>query len=212
MERNELESVQKKQKQGPVIMFMVAIMAACLELSSPMALAAPDPLQTVRTGTDKVLQILREHSGNDQKRRQMIRGVVNKYFDFDEMAKRALGPYWNEQSPQDQREFVKVFSQFLFNTYMARIKKYTDEKVEYKGHEVNGDYATVDAVVAGDRTGRIPIVYRLYLKDGHWRAYDVVIEGVGLINNYRSQFRSILSSESFDHLLKLLRKKNKAYQ
>lgn len=184
-----------------IVAFVICLMGSRLMASS-------SPLETVKAGTENVLHILKEQAGNQQKRRAEIRRVVDHYFDFDEMAKRALGPYWNEQPAAKQQEYVQAFSEFLFNVYIDKIEKYTDEKITYETGEQQGDRAVVDAVIAGSRPGEIPIEYRLHLTDGKWRAYDVVIEGVGLVNNYRSQFRSILSRSSFDDLLNRLKEKN----
>lgn len=88
-------------------------------------MASSGPLETVQAGTDKVLQILKEQAGSEQKRRAEIRKVVDQYFDFDEMAKRALGPQWNQQSAEKQREYVQAFSEFLFSVYINKIEKST---------------------------------------------------------------------------------------
>jgi phospholipid transport system substrate-binding protein len=171
--------------------------------------AGSTPLDTVKTGTEKVLHILGEHAGNKQKRRAEIRMVVDEYFDFGEIAKRALGPHWQKQPPEKQREYVQAFSDFLFGVYINRIEKYTDEKITYETKEERGDHALVDAIVVGSQTGRIAIQYRLHHKDGSWRAYDVVIEGVGLVDNYRGQFSSILANNSFSDLLNRLKDSNR---
>jgi phospholipid transport system substrate-binding protein len=184
------------------------VLAVCTCFLVSLAQAGSSPLETVQTGTEKVLHTLKEHAADSQKRREEIRKIVDNYFDFDEMAKRSLGPQWNKQAPAKQQEFVQAFSKFLFNVYIDKIEKYTDEKITYKEKEIQGDFALVDALVVGNQSGQIPLTYHLHLKDGNWKAYDVVIEGVGLVENYRSQFDSILSKGSFEDLLKQLREKN----
>lgn len=184
------------------------IVLLSLIVSISQVLAASAPIEVVKTGTQRVLQVLEKNQTNTEARRQAIRKIVDEYFNFDEMAKRSIGPVWNEQAPDKQQEFVESFSQFLFNVYIDKIEKYTGEKITYNSQQVNGDYASVKAVVHGYNATNIPIIYRLHLDDGSWKAYDVVIDGIDLVNNYRSQFGDILSRHSFDYLLKLLKEKN----
>ena len=95
----------------------------------------------------------------------------------------------------------------LFNTYIGRVEKYTNEKITYNQKRREGDYAVIEALVTGGQPGAIPIDYYLRLEDGNWKVYDVVIEGMGLVTNYRDQFNSILSRSSFDDLLRQLKNK-----
>ncbi len=179
----------------------------CLCLLASQAIAAENPREVVKTGTDQVLQLLRQYPGNTQVRREKIRAVVDEYFDFDEIAKRALGPAWNGQPPEKQQEFTRDFSQLLFNTYIRKIERYTNEKITYSQKQTGGNYAVVEALVTGYRSGPVTIDYYLRLKDGEWKVYDVVIEGVALVTNYRGQFDDILLRNSFDELLRRLKEK-----
>lgn len=184
-----------------IIAFVVCFFAS-------QADASPKPLATVKQGTNQVLHILQEHSSNQQQQETKIRGVVDKYFDFHMMAKQALGPYWNKLKPAKQNDYVKAFSQFLFNQYINKIEKYRGQKITYEMKGTSGSYAIVNVVVAGRQTGKIPIAYRLHQNNGTWQAYDVVIQGVSLVNNYRSQFKSILARHSFADLMQRLKQKN----
>jgi phospholipid transport system substrate-binding protein len=204
MVSGHLES--RRMRHAIISRLLVAAICSCFFVG--LAQAASSPLETVQTGTDKVLHTLKEHSGDSQKRREGIRKIVDDYFDFDEMARRSLGPHWNQQPPAKQQEFAQAFNKFLFNVYIDKIEKYTDEKITYKQGETKDNFAIVDALVVGNQSGQISLIYHLHLKDGNWKAYDVVIEGVGLVENYRSQFDSILSRGSFEDLLKQLREKN----
>ncbi|HYA41885.1 MAG TPA: ABC transporter substrate-binding protein [Syntrophobacteraceae bacterium] len=179
----------------------------CFCLWAPQVLADVNPQAAVKTATDQVLQLLREYRENTQARRQKIRSVVDEYFDFDAIAKRALGPRWKEQPPDKQQEFTRDFSQLLFNTYIAKVEKYANEKITYTQKQMSGDYAVVEVLVAGGQSERVAIDYYLRLKEGNWKVYDVVVEGVGLVTNYRSQFEEILSKSSFDDLLAQLKQK-----
>lgn len=177
---------------------------------------AGSPLALVQSGTDRALQILNEaRSGQGPtlvQRKAEILTIVDEYFSFTEMAKRSLGREWREQSPEKQQEFVRLFKQLLFNTYVSRVDSYTakDGRVVYEEENIDKDYAVVRAKLQGYRNREVYVEYRLHKEVEGWRAYDVIVEGVSLVDNYRSQFTSILARESFDSLLKQLREKAKA--
>ncbi len=187
------------------------ISALCLCLWASQAIAADDPQAVIKNGTDQVLALLQKYPENTQVRREKIRTAVDKYvdeyFDFDEIAKHALGTRWNDQSPEKQQEFTREFSQLLFNTFIGRIEKYTNEKFTFNRKQVGGDFAVIETLEVGAKPGKAPIDYYLRLKDGKWKVYDVSIEGIGLVANYHSQFESILLRSSFDDLLRQLRQK-----
>ena len=189
-----------------------------LGLIPTLVSAAVSPIDVIKSGTEKALKIIQNHqpgnTPNLRNRRGEILDIVDKYFDFNEMAKRALGRPWKDQSPAKQQEFVKLFQNLLFNTYVDRVENYTssNEKVVYQGQQIQGRYAIVRTTVMNYKNSNISVDYRLNLENGQWKVYDVVIEGISLINNYRSQFSSILSRNSFDQLLQLLRKKVQSQQ
>jgi phospholipid transport system substrate-binding protein len=175
--------------------------------------AANSPLALIQSGTDRALQIIRSaHTGTApslRERRAEILQIVDEYFDFGEMAKRSLGRPWKEQSPQKQQEFVDLFKQLLFNYYAGRVETYTDtdERVVYDEQKIEGEYALVKTRVLNYKNTNVQLDYRLRLLNGEWKVYDVVIEGVSLVDNYRGQFNSILASKSFDNLLGQLKEK-----
>lgn len=187
------------------------ISVACLCLWASQAIAAPNPQAVIKSGTDQVLQFLKEYPEDTRVRREKIRAVVEEYvgeyFDFDEIAKRAIGPRWRDVSSEKQREFTRDFSQLLFSTYIGDIQRYTNQRITYSQKQMGDGYAVIEALVVDARSGTIPIDYYLRLKDGNWKVYDVMVEGVGLVTNYRSQFDEILSRSSFDDLLRQLRAK-----
>ncbi|SPF49208.1 Toluene tolerance family protein [Syntrophobacter sp. SbD1] len=184
---------------------LIPVVFLCLWASG--SIAAQDPVTVVKTGTDQVLQLLKEHSGDTQTRRTKIRALVDQYFDFNALAKRALGPAWKGQPQEKQQQFTRDFSQLLFNTYITKIEKYTNERISYNQKQMQGDHAVVEALVVGGQAGKVTIEYYMHLVDGNWMVYDVAIEGVGLVTNYRSQFDEILSRSSFDDLLTQLKAK-----
>ena len=125
------------------------------------------------------------------------------------MAKRALGRPWKEQSPQKQQEFVDLFKQLLFNNYAGQVETYTgtNEKIVYDGEKIEGEYALVKTRILEYKNTNVQLDYRLRLIKGEWKVYDVVAEGVSLVDNYRGQFNSILANKSFDAFLAQLREK-----
>lgn len=190
-------------------------LAVCLmTLFVPMsAIASDTPMGVIQSGTDRALQILRtSQSGKSsslRERKAEILQIVEEYFSFQEMSRRSLGKAWKEQSPEKQKEFVKLFQQLLFNTYIDRVETYTgsNEKFVYENEKIEGDYALVKTRITGYRNADVQVEYRLRREGSKWKAYDVVIEGISLVNNYRQQFDSILAGEPFDGLLSKMREK-----
>jgi phospholipid transport system substrate-binding protein len=207
MESKELKS------RWLAMAFGVALLFAFLPFTL-MAGAIPRPITVIQTGTDRALAMLRGNCSVGETmvlkhHRAEIEQIVRDYCDFGEMAMRSLGPTWKQQPPHKQQEFSGLFEQLIFNTYMNRVDTYTcaDEKILYDEESVDGNVAVVKTRVTGYKGKDVAIEYRLRFKDDEWKAYDVVVEGVSLVNNYRQQFSSILNRESFDALLQRMRTK-----
>jgi phospholipid transport system substrate-binding protein len=171
------------------------------------------PLDTVQANVNKVLHILRDPalkppSANEQKKNKLT-SIYVTMFDEEELAKRALSRNWTKLNPAQQKEFIHLFRQVLERAYIDKILSYTDEKILfYKENMLSQSQAEVQSkVVTSSR--EIPIFYRVILKNGDWRVYDVIIENVSLVLNYRSQFNDILSKNTPDQLIEILRKKVK---
>ncbi|MGC2064356.1 MAG: ABC transporter substrate-binding protein [Thermodesulfovibrionales bacterium] len=182
-----------------------------LSLTVPVIALAGLPLDTVKSHSDKVLEILRDPSlkpeSAKQLRKDKLRAISEKMFDFTELSKRTLAQNWKNLNPGQQKEFVELFTTLLGDTYADKILSYTDEKIVFsKEVSLNEKTVEVHSMVLR-KTAEIPIYYRVILKDGAWRVYDVVVEGVSLTNNYRTQFREILSNKPPESLLETLRKK-----
>jgi phospholipid transport system substrate-binding protein len=199
-------SFQKKaMKQHLVRMTLI------LCLIFPLSAFAGVPLETVKGHLDKVLDVLRDPSlkaeSAKKAKKDRIRAISEKMFDFPELSKRTLARNWSKFNPEQQKEFVELFTSFLEDVYADKIMAYSDEKIVFS-EEIALTEKTVEVRSRVLRkNGDIPLYYRVILKDGVWRVYDVVIEGVSLINNYRSQFREILSNKPPESLLETLRKK-----
>ena len=172
-----------------------------------------NPMALIQSGTERALQILHESQRGQapslRQRKDEILVIVSEYFNFEEIAKRALGRPWKEQTSEKRQEFARLFKQLLFNTYINRIENYTgsNERVFYDSEKLDGDYAIVKTHILYQGDNNISIEYRLRRDGGQWQVYDVVAEGISFVGNYRGQFGSILTNESFDSLLLRLRHK-----
>jgi phospholipid transport system substrate-binding protein len=139
-----------------------------------------------------------------------IRTIINEVFDWQELSRRTLGREWKKFKPDQQKEFVSLFEELLQNIYADRILAYTSEKIEFgKETELKKGRVEVESYIITKDNKKVPLFYRMTDKSGQWRVYDVVIEGVSMVKNYRGQFREILSKKKPEDLLQTLRKKVK---
>ncbi len=169
--------------------------------------------EQLKSGIDTILAVLQDNGlkgeANTGKRRQVLRQAVNERFDFQKMSQLSLGRHWKSLSKEQKSEFSQLFSRFLESTYIAKIEAYTNEKVVYVKERVKKKKAQINTKIITD-TVEIPIDYRMYMKgSSQWMVYDMVIEGVSLVANYRSQFGQILDKDSFDVLVEKLESKIK---
>ncbi len=195
---------------------LLAAAAAVFALVLPAESAAAAsggaaPLAVVRNATNRILAIVTDATLRGEKHRavreeKMMR-VVDSVFDWPAISRRSLGRHWPRNDPEAQRKFIRLFRKLLRKTYLVKVEGYSGEKVRYDGQKLDGDYARVMVSITTKDGTEIPVVYRMRRRQGAWRVYDVVIEGVSLVNNYRSQFNSILLHSSFDELLARLRRK-----
>jgi len=172
------------------------------------------PTEAVRTTVSQALLVLRDEELKKPERTDervtRLREIANSRFDYGEMAKRSLGGQWNKLGARDRQEFVDLFTELLTETYADRINAYTDEEVTYLKEQLEGDHAEVKTVLVGKKT-ELPMNYRLMKKNGDWKAYDVVIDGISLVSNYRGQFTAIIHESSYEHLVEMLRDKIAQY-
>jgi phospholipid transport system substrate-binding protein len=160
---------------------------------------------------DEVLRILQDKNlkqpAKSEERRHLLEKVVGDRFDYAEMSRRALGAPWATLSEKEKEEFVGLFQTLLVNSYADKVETYSGEGVQYVNERTENDYAEVRTKVLTGKT-EIPLDYRLLNKASVWRVYDVVVDGVSLVNNYRGQFTKILRNGTFAELLDQLRKKS----
>lgn len=173
---------------------------------------APSPMDIMKGVVEEVFHTLQAYPvdgppENLTKRREAIKKIIDRHFDAREMSQRALGKYWKEISDDKRQEFTKLFYWRLYNFYVMRLENYSDEKVIYNKELLKGNAAAIYTQVNSKKYPEFDIEYRLRQQGDDWKIYDVVIEGVSLVANYRSQFNSFLSKKSIDELLKALREK-----
>ncbi len=193
--------------RGMALKILMLTLIGILAISVGRA-AAGAPTDAMKGTVDDVIRILSNPALKDPSQRhqvlQQVKQVVDRRFDYEEMAKRTL-PNWNQLSASQRREFVTLFSELLATSYAEKMAKYAGEKVTFLGDRLEGDQAEVNTVLI--RTNdRVPINYRLINK-GNWVVYDVNIDGVSLVNNYRSQFGRVISESSYPELVKRLQTK-----
>jgi len=177
-----------------------------LVMGAAGAWAGP-PTETVRQVIEKSLDIIQNPSYGKQEKQRKVRSIVDPHFDYQEMAKRSLGPAWGKLSVAQRQEFVSLFSQLLEASYSDKIEKYAQRvKIDYTGEIASGDSVEVRTVVV-KANDRMPLNYRLLNEGGTWKVYDVVFEGVSLISNYRSQFSRIIHESGYAELVKRLKTK-----
>jgi phospholipid transport system substrate-binding protein len=168
------------------------------------------PTEAVKDTVDKVLVVLTDQQMKDParepERRAKLEEIIGQRFDYTEMAKRTLASQWKELSAEKQQEFVRLFQQFLANSYAGNVDGYSGEQVEYLKEREKGKFAEVQTKVVSSKV-QIPLDYRLLNKNGEWRVCEVVLDGVSFMKNSRGQFSRIINSSSFEGLLDKLRSK-----
>jgi phospholipid transport system substrate-binding protein len=188
---------------------ILSIMMTTVLLAPSHSIAADAPTDAVRSTINEVLRIVKDESlkkpNRTQERRQLLEKAVGERFSYEEMSKRSLVGQWNKLSPEERKEFVSLFQQLLASSYAGKVEGYSGEQVTYLNERLQGDYAEVRTKVITGKS-EIPLDYRLMQIGDDWRVYDVVVDGVSLVSNYRGQFAKILRTSSYKDLLERLRK------
>lgn len=187
--------------------------AAWLMVASAMA-ATSSPREVVQTAVSRVVAVLQDDFQGahlDRPRTEMrhaeIRRVAADFFDFDDMARRTLTRHWNARTPDERAEFVRLFTDLLEGSYIGRIEQFSGERILYLSERVDGHYATVRSRIVTRRPSEIAVDYRLQLRDGRWRAYDVLLDGVSFVSTFRSEFERIIQQSTYAGLVDRLRKR-----
>jgi phospholipid transport system substrate-binding protein len=173
--------------------------------------AAGVPTEQLRGAVDRVLKTLDDPSlkgdGKVAERRVAVRKIANEIFDFAEIAKRSMARHWQPLSETQRNEFVGLFADLLERSYISKIETYGGEKIQYTGERADGDYATVSTKIITKNGTEVPVDYRMIKRSDRWLVYDVSIEGVSLVSNYRTQFNKIIQTSSYSELVSKLRNK-----
>ena len=176
--------------------------------------AIPSPLELVRETSEKLLQELRDQRGNKQSTpdelHSLIEQIVLPHFDFERMARLAVGKYWRRASPSQRKRFVEEFQKMLIRTYASSIAKYVDAQIDYLPlrRSTSKKSAMVRAEIVPPDGHPIEVSYSLYLRGEEWKVYDVIVDGVSLVTNYRSTFSREISDSGFDALINKIAQRN----
>lgn len=172
---------------------------------------ADGPTVQIKSAVDHALKILTDPrfqgEAKKKERRKLLRQIILPQFDFKEMARRSLGPEWRRRTPEEQTEFVRIFTDLLEKAYVGRIESYTNEKFVYTGEKIEENYAEVNSKVITSKGEEFKIDYKLHLVGNEWKIYDVVVEDISLVNNYRSQFNRVINESSFEELVSRMKQK-----
>ena len=168
------------------------------------------PTEAMRTTISQALRVLQDPELKKPERANerviQLRKIADARFDYGEMAKRSLGGQWDKLAERERQEFVALFTEFLTATYVEKIHSYSGEEVTFLNERIEGNHAEVKSIMVGKKT-ETPMDYRLMMKGGDWKVYDVLIDGISLVQNYRGQFTAIIRSSSYEHLVQALREK-----
>jgi phospholipid transport system substrate-binding protein len=192
---------------------VLAILAAAFSLNAA-ATGNTSPQELVKTTTDRVLERLaddREAIENSPDRLfEIVDEIIIPHFDFERMSRRVLGKAWKRASPEQQSQFVKEFRTLLVHTYATALKIYSDERIEYlpPREKEGGKETTIRTQIIQSGSPPVPINYRMYQRDDGWKVFDITIDGVSLVINYRSTFKSEIRKNGVDGLIARLAKHN----
>src|SRR2546427_10507999 len=198
---------------------MKPLRRACLLLASALALVrltgqgatAGPPTDQLRESIDRALKALADpglrKATRTRERRAALRGSANEAFDFEEITKRALARHWHGRTPAEQKEFVQLFADLMERSYVSKLELYAGEKIRYTGESVEGEQATVRTKIVTKQGTEVPVDYRMHRRGDRWLVYDVVIEGISLVANYRSQFNAIIQTSTYQALVARMKTK-----
>ncbi len=191
------------------------ILAGLLVLFVAQVASGGQPTEQLKSSIDKVIKILEDPAlkgtGKVQERQVAIRTVAGDTFDFTEIAKRSLARHWQGRTAREREEFVRLFADLLERSYISKIELYGGEKIRYEREHVDGDFAAVSTKIMTKQGQEVPVDYRMLRRGGRWLVYDVVVEGVSLVSNYRTQFNKIIQTSSYGELVRKMKTKQEQF-
>lgn len=192
----------------------VALVLAGLTILSIAPAWAVTPTEQLKGSIDKIIPILEDPTlkgdAKIKERRAAIRRVAGDVFDFTESARRALGPHWERRTAEERQEFARLLGDLLERAFASRLEQYSGERIQYAGESVDGNLATVKTRIFTKSGAELPVDYQALRRGDRWFVYDVSIEGVSLMNNYRVQFNKIIQTSSYEDLVRKLKAKQQS--
>lgn len=188
-------------------LFAATLFVLVMVLGAAVRAAPPSPTEQIQAVVDEVIALLKNDSLSKQGRRDQIRAIIAPHFDFEAMSQSILALNWRKASPEQRARFVELFQQLLENTYIVAMESYSGETVRYGKEKLNGKKASVETFIVRPTGVETPVVYKLKRNHDQWVAYDVIAEGISLIRNYRTSFRSIADKDGMEGLLRQLEAK-----
>jgi phospholipid transport system substrate-binding protein len=185
------------------------VLSLILEPGGPAPAVAGAPTEQLRGSVDRVLKLVGDPASRREpahERRAALRKIADDIFDWEEVSRRCLGTHWRERTPAEREEFVRLFADLLERSYLTKIELYDGEKIGYAGDTIDGDHAIVRTKIVNKHGSEMPVNYRMLRRAG-WKVYDVEVEGVSLVANYRSQFASLLRRTTYGDVVRALRVK-----
>jgi phospholipid transport system substrate-binding protein len=205
-----------KVKQQAAALVVALIVALAVSVSVPAAAGATgSPTEQLKGQIDRVLKTLDDpelkKDGRARERRQAVRKIADDIFDFSETAKRSLARHWQARSAGERQEFVGLFADLLERSYISKIELFNGERIVFVNETIEDDQATVRTRIITKQGSEVPVDYRMLRRGDRWLAYDVVIEGVSLVANYRTQFNKIIQTSSYQELVKKMKTKQEEF-
>ena len=186
-----------------------AVAVGLLVLGLAPGAAAGPATDRLKPEIERVLATLENPAlrgdGKAQERRQVLRSITDGVFDWTEMSRRALGRHWSARTPAEQQEFIELFRDLIERAYLSKIERYTGEPIAFLSESLDGDLATVRTRITTKQNQDVPIDYRMSRQGDRWLVYDVLVESISLIANYRTQFDGIIKASSYQELIKRLK-------
>jgi phospholipid transport system substrate-binding protein len=205
--RFRLKEIPMKHRFAPMGALLMALFLGGIAVPA----VAGEPTDQLKQAIDKVLAIVTDPAlkgpDHEAERRKLIRIAAEGRFDWPAMARSAMGIYWRDRTPAEKKEFTRLFTDLIESAYMGKIEGYSGEKIRYLGDSTDNGYGTVKTRIADKEGRKIPVTYWVKEENGQWLIYDISIEAVSLVYNYRSQIADIMSKSSYANLIKILKER-----
>ena len=187
------------------IVLLLTLISLGLLFAKPALAGAPT--KQLKKDVDEMISVLSNKSLSKAEKHKRIYSILDKAIDWDEVAKMVLGVHWRRRTPEERAKFKRLFKDFVEAKYAKRFEMYSGEKVYFGKERIDGDYASVLVTVETKQNRTFNMENRMILKNGRWLVYDILIEGISMVNNYRTQINNIIARRSFNGLIKILEKK-----